>query len=368
MIEGADDGASDKGAVVKRIRVVLLLACVILLVGLFVGVYRQHNIVGIQSPTLMPTPVLTPAMRDWAVVSCGPMHTVALQKDGTLWAWGANYHGQLGLGSTNVNNRRKTPTQVGSASDWAAVSCGDDYTVALKKDGTLWAWARNDSGELGLGNTIWRFAPTEVRGTRSWAAVSCGNSHTLALKTDGTLWAWGSNADGELGLGDTSSRDTPTEVGSASDWAAVSGGNSHTLALKTDGTLWAWGANEHGELGLGGTNNSRKTPAEVGSASDWAAVSCGDDYTMALKTDGSLWAWGYNSQGQLGFGDTKDTHAPAKVGGRGDWAAVSCGTSHTVALKTDGSLWAWGYNGFGQLGLGDTNNRLVPTEVGGSSS
>ena len=89
---------------------------------------------------------------------------------------------------------------------------------------------------------------------------------------------------------------------------------------------------------------------------------------MALKTDGSLWAWGYNSQGQLGFGDTKDTHAPAKVGGRGDWAAVSCGTSHTVALKTDGSLWAWGYNGFGQLGLGDTNNRLVPTEVGGSSS
>ncbi|MGD0998413.1 MAG: chromosome condensation regulator RCC1, partial [Thermoleophilia bacterium] len=105
-----------------------------------------------------------------------------------------------------------------------------------------------------------------------------------------------------------------------------------------------------------------------GSASDWAAVSCGDDYTTALRTDGSLWVWGYNGFGQLGLGDTKDMHAPAEVGRQGDWAAVSCGTSHTVALKIDGSLWAWGYNGFGQLGLGDTDNRLVPAEIGSSSS
>ncbi|MGD0998966.1 MAG: hypothetical protein ABR941_11710, partial [Thermoleophilia bacterium] len=233
----------------RRVRVLLLLACVILLVGLFVGVYRQHKTVGTQSPTLTPTPVLAPAMRDWAVVSCAPSHTVALQKDGTLWAWGANYQGQLGLGSRNVNNHRSTPTQVGSASDWASVSCGDDYTVALKKDGTLWAWARNDSGELGLGNAIWRFAPTEVGGVRTWASVSCGDSHTLALRKDGTLWAWGSNAHGELGLGDTSNRNTPTQVGSASDWAAVSCGDDYTMALRKDGTLWAWARNDSGELG-----------------------------------------------------------------------------------------------------------------------
>ncbi len=250
----------------KRIRVLLLLVCVILLVGLFVGVYRQHNSVDIQSATLTPTPALAPAVHDWAVVSCGPTHTVALQKDGTLWAWGANYHGQLGLGSRNISTSRNTPTQVGAASDWAGVSCANDYTEALKTDGTLWAWARNDSGELGLGNTIWRFAPTEVGRVQNWAAVSCGASHTLAVKKDGTLWAWGANQDGQLGLGDTSNRDSPTEIGSASDWAAVSCGASHTLAVKKDGTLWAWGANQDGQLGLGDTSN-RDSPTEVGSGS-----------------------------------------------------------------------------------------------------
>jgi len=319
-----------------------------------------------------PTPTQVGSASGWAAVSNSGVNTLAIKKDGTLWAWGDNRLGQLGLGLGLADlYAHPTPTQVGSASDWAAVSAGDFHAVALKKDGTLWAWGFNYYGELGLGDTHDRDAPTQVGSASNWAAVSANDYSTLALKKDGTLWSWGMNDYGQLGLGtaDTNAHPTPTQVGSASDWAAVSpSGAWSTLALKKDGTLWAWGFNSKGQLGLGDTVD-RLTPTEVGSTSGWAAVSAGFGHTLAIKKDGTLWSWGVNDFGQLGRG-TADTNAhptPTQVGSTSGWAAVSAGYGHALAIKKDGTLWAWGLNVDGELGLSDTAERDVPTEVGGGS-
>jgi len=311
------------------------------------------------------TPRQVGSANNWAAVACGDYHTVALKRDGTLWTWGANDSGQLGLGSAD-SKAHPTPTQVGSASDWVAVAGGYRGSLALKSDGSLWVWGYNEDGELGLGDTTERHSPTQVGVANDWAIIAGRSVDSMALKSDGTLWAWGVNMIGDLGLGDTSNRLSPTEVGSANDWAAVACGLNHTLALKTDGSLWAWGDNTFGQLGLSHTAISY-TPAEVGSANDWAAVSCGHFYSLALKRDGTLWAWGNNMLGHLGLGsaDTKAHPTPTRVGSASDWATVVCGDSSSLALKTDGSLWAWGGNSYGQLGLGDTTNRHVPTLITG---
>jgi len=296
---------------------------------------------------------------NWSSVSCGGYHTIAIKTDGTLWAWGENGYGQLGLGDTTDRN---TPTQVGTGTNWSSVSCGYGHTIAIKTDGTLWAWGYNYYGQLGLGDTTNRNTPTQVGTGTNWSSVSCGGWHTIAIKTDGTLWAWGYNYYGQLGLGDTTDRNTPTQVGTGTNWSSVSCGVYHTIAIKTDGTLWAWGRNGYGQLGLGDTTN-RNTPTQVGTGTNWSSVSCGYGHTIAIKTDGTLWAWGRNYYGQLGLGDTTDRNTPTQVGTGTNWSSVSCGGWHTIAIKTDGTFWAWGYNYNGQLGLGDTTNRTVPTRV-----
>ena len=303
------------------------------------------------------------SVTNWAAVSAGYWYTLAVTRDGALWAWGDNSYGQLGLGDTT---NRSAPTQVGSASDWAAISAGEFHTIALKQDGTLWAWGDNSYGELGLGDTTNRLVPTQVGNAGNWAAVYAGENYTLAIKQDGTLWAWGVNGSGQLGLGDTTKRLVPTQVGSASNWVAVSVGMGHTVALKQDGTLWAWGFNSRGQLGLGDTTQ-RSVPTQVGSASNWAAVCAGGLHTIALKQDGTIWAWGYNSNGQLGQGDTTNRLVPTQVGSASDWTAVSAGMLDTIAQKRDGTLWGWGYNGAADLGVGDQIDRSVPTQIGSAS-
>jgi len=313
--------------------------------------------------------VVPPPPGAWTAVSCVGYHTLAVMGDGSLWAWGWNSTRQLGLGDI-IN--RVTPTHVGTATDWSSVSCGYQYSVALKQDGSLWAWGCNDYGQLGLGDTTDRSKPTQVGTDTAWATVSCGADFTLARKTDGSLWAWGNNLWGQLGLGDGgggSERSIPTLVGADSDWATVSCGADFTLARKTDGSLWAWGFNGGGQLGLGDSGDGayRLSPTRIGTGSDWPAVSCGGGHVLARKADGSLWAWGGNQWGELGLGDSGYGNmrtTPTRVGTGTDWATMSCGTGFTLACKADGSLWAWGDNGNGQLGLGDVLARAVPTQVG----
>jgi alpha-tubulin suppressor-like RCC1 family protein len=178
----------------------------------------------------------------------------------------------------------------------------------------------------------------------AFETVSAGLRHTVAIKADGSMWAWGDNEFGKLGYGGTTNDiPYPIRVGSDTNWASVSAGTSHTVAIKTDGSLWAWGSGA--SVGDGSTTGQRNSPVRIGTDNNWASVSAGWGHTVAIKTDGSLWAWGWNEYGQIGEGPSgsgTNKYAPIRVGTGNNWASVSAGWGHTVAIKTDGSLWAWG--------------------------
>jgi alpha-tubulin suppressor-like RCC1 family protein len=218
--------------------------------------------------------------------------------------------------------------------------------MALKKDGSLWSWGQVP-GVPGIVTT-----PIQIGHVTDWASIRI-STHTMALKKDGSLWAWGNNENGQLGVSTSPSypiRKEPTRVGTDSDWAQISIGNSYSLALKTDGSLWAWGLNG-GWLG-DGTRTTRWVPTRIGTDTDWKSISVGQSHVVALKTDGSLWAWGKNEYGQLGDGTTTTRLVPTRIGTDNNWKMASAGAYHTLALRQDGKLWGWGQNFFYQLSYG----------------
>lgn len=297
---------------------------------------------GVSSPTRVGSD------SNWASVThtASPIDTTfAIKTDGTLWCWGYNSGGTCGLGYTSFNV--DFPTQVQPGTTWRIIRGGYYHVMGIKTDGTLWAWNGPDGyGALGLGADYQPVAyystPHQVGSDSDWADVQAGYHSTVALKTNGTLWAWGSNTFGQLGLGvdyqPAVPYSTPQQVGSDSNWASVSmRSNESAAAIKTDGTLWAWGMNVYGNLGLGtgGTYYGHPSPTRVGTDSNWASVSVGNfpyEYTAAVKTDGTLWAWGSNAFGQLGLGDRTDRYSPTQVGSRTDWGSVSAGSYATMAI------------------------------------
>lgn len=298
----------------------------------------------------------------WQAIDAGEGHTAAIKKDGTLWTWGYNNFGQLG-DATNKN--KSIPTQVGTSSNWSNVSTGNNFTIALKTDGTLWAWGNNTSGELGDGTNVNKNSPIQIGNSRDWQSISTGSSFTAAIKTNGTLWFWGSNSRGQLGNG--SSNNTiysPTQTGIANDWQTISCGGSHIIGLKTNGSLWAWGNNEYGQVGDATGNNIRSTPNHIGTATNWKSISTGAEHSIALKSDGTLWGWGYNVGGQLGDGTTSYRIVPTLIGLDSNWESVSAGGNHTTAIKFNGTLWATGRNNYGQLGDGTIIERHTFTSIG----
>ena len=319
--------------------------------------YDLHGQLGVGDLTLRPVAWRVGTTNDWATVACGDYHSLAIKTDGTLWAWGLNASGELGLGDTTD---RTSPVQVGTTAGWATMACGDAYSMAIKTDGSLWAWGANASGQLGLGDLVTRTSPTRVGTATDWAAVSCGAQFTLALKTDGTLWAWGNNSRGQLGLGDAVTRLSPVAVGTDTDWTTIGCGDADAHALKGNGTLWSWGYNDYGQLGQGDTV-ARKVPTRVGQDADWASLARGDDHVVAIKTDGSLWTCGDDTYGQLGQGDTTARSLLTRVGSGTDWVSVACADDTTMALKQDGSLWVSGHNSCGELSLADFVSRSSPT-------
>jgi alpha-tubulin suppressor-like RCC1 family protein len=237
--------------------------------------------------------------RNYQRVATSTLHTLEI-RNGALYAYGSNANGQLGDGTTT---NRTSPVQIGSATNWVSVSTGSNSSFGIRADGTLWAWGLNTDGQLGIGSTTNQNAPIQVGSGTNWVAVAAGAwDHTIALKADGTLWATGLDNDGQLGNGAGISSSTSfVQVGSSTDWVAISAGYSTNLAIKADGTLWAWGRNGSGQIG-DGTTTQKDLPTQVGSDNKWVSISSGEFFSMGLKVDGTLWTWGNNLDGVLARG------------------------------------------------------------------
>lgn len=350
----------------------------------------------------------------WKALATGNSHTLGVKTDNTLWAWGLNSSGQLGI---NDSINRSSPVQVMSGKSFTAISAGAlGWSHVLDQNGLLWGFGAIAGGSLGISSTLGNRSQAIQVGER-WSSISSGQSHTTVIDSEGGLWVWGLNSDGRLGTNDTINRAGYTKIGNSS-WTMVAAGVTSTYGITTDGRLWAWGANALGHLGLGDTIN-RSSPTQVGT-SLWTLVHSRGSGAAAIDSAGRVYAWGDNSVGQIGDSTTINRSLPVQVGGVGQTSSfsvvrtagvatlavtvdgalyawglgmvtgqnstinrsqpvlVSTGwstnpsrlttnVSNAIAIKADGSLWVWGLYTTGNLGLGDTVTRSSPTQVGASS-
>jgi alpha-tubulin suppressor-like RCC1 family protein len=311
---------------------------------------NTYGQLGINNATTKNTPVTTfLGGTNWKQVSCGGRtttmgFTAAIKTDGTLWTWGRNSYGTLGI--NNTTNKLTPVTTFLGGTNWRQVSCGLGHVAAIKTDGTLWTWGRNAYGQLGIGvagTSTNRTTPVQIGTATNWKDISCGREHTLAVKTDGTLWVWGRNNTRQLGLGSgvTANQNAPQQLGTAKTWKKVSGGVDHSAAIKTDGTLWLWGGGGNGELGnfYTTTNPARSTPVTTFlGGTNWKQVELGYRFSAAIKTDGTLWTWGSQSlgSGNLGInvsGGSRSSPVTTFAGGN-NWKQVAAGEYTTVAVKS----------------------------------
>ena len=301
-------------------------------------------------------------------IACSGSAVLAVDGDGKLWTWGSGTDGRGGRGNTD---HVCVPTQVGTATDWSTV--GGGYTMwAVKTTGEYWfIGGGNSFGQAGQNSTSISYysSPMQIGTDTFWVKVYGSNYTSYAITNHGTngagrLYSLGSDTYGQLGHGTQYVYTSlPSQVGTDVTWTQVSAGNLHVLAIKSDGTLWAWGQNNKGQLGTNNTTNYC-SPVQIGAA-EWAYVSCDWQRSVhAVKTDGTLWGWGYNYYGSVGDGSTTDRSSPVQIGSLTDWKLVGSNSYTPTAIKTDGTLWSWGRGGTGNLGDGTTANRSSPVQVG----
>ena len=308
---------------------------------------------------------------DWCQVSAGVERSGGLRQNGTIWTWGLGSQGVLG---NNCTTDRSSPVSVvGGFTDWFQVSAGGGFFVGLRSNGTAWAWGTNSVGQLGDNTTVSKSSPVSVVGDfTDWCQISAGGTSavgafafSLGVRQNGTIWGWGAGTGGRLGNNCTSDRSSPVSI-TASTWCYVSAGEAHALAVRQNGTAWAWGQNNTGQLGTNNTTSVSAPDAVVGGITDWCQVSAGNNFSLALRQNGTTWAWGLNNSGLLGDNTSANKSSPVSVvGGFTDWCQVSAG-NHSLGLRGSGSLWAWGYNAQGQLGDNTTVSKCSPVCVAGS--
>ena len=319
-----------------------------------------HGAVGDGTTNDRPRLVRLGTDNDWVDVACGGHFALALKSNGSLWAWGENGNGQLGDGTMQDRSRA---VRVGQDHNWTRIAAGPSYSLALKSDGTVWAWGHSDFSEWGHEPVYTRTSekdltvPTRLGRESNWTAIATTPQHTLLLKGDGTSWIWEHGGgffsfkpDDELvtalgGLFDAASnnasRNRAFHFGASSfifplakDWA---------VGLGEDGNIWLKGHNHAGEqLGPGLTAPSPMSAVETVEGPYWRMIRIGTDHVVAVKSDGSLWAWGTNYAGQIGNGTTNASAVPVRIGRANDWVWASAGAAYSVGLKADGSLWMWG--------------------------
>jgi alpha-tubulin suppressor-like RCC1 family protein len=313
---------------------------------------------GDNTTTQRKTPIQVTTLSSVVAVAAGAKHSLALTSAGLLYAWGDNQYGQIGNGN---NTDQKLPVQV--MTGVAQIAAGDYHTIALKSDGTFYTWGRNNEGQLADGGTTDRNSPYQVTGLGLLSAIAGGGSHTLVVLVGGSMKSWGKNTNGQLGDGSTYARATsPVAVSTVTTATSAAGGSAFSFARSADGTLHAWGYNSNGQLGFG-DQTQRPTPTQLTTPTSVAAVATGGYHTIALLDDGSLMAWGHNSYGSVGDGSGVQRTSPVAVPGLSSVVAVGAGQYHSVAVTSTGEVWAWGYNSSAQLGDGTTANRLSPVKI-----
>ena len=321
----------------------------------FYGEFGTGNTSGITSPVQVLTNY------NWSDISIQSGASGFVNTLGQLWMAGDGTDGRL---AQNSQISRSSPVQVGALTNWSKISVGGGRTTAgLKTDGTLWTWGYNSFGSMGDGTRVAKSSPVQVGS--GYATISSGDNFFMAIKTNGTLWTTGANSVGQLGLSVTTNRSNPTQVGSLTNWAIVSCYSASTQAIKTDGTMWSWGDAAYGQLGLNlsPTTYYRNSPTQIGALTTWVKTSHGGRFGYAIKNDGTLWSWGYNSNGELGQNDRTSRSSPVQVGTQNNWANVFCGMEFMLAIKTDGTLWGCGNGYWGNL-TGFNVIRSSPVQIG----
>jgi hypothetical protein len=317
-------------------------------------------------PTI-PFPALISYIPDGATLSFASLskgyistHVFGIKSDGTLWAWGENSYGELG---TLNKTHRSSPVRVGTDTNWQSVYTGEKKTFAIKTDNSIWFWGRA-SGSISGSVTVHRSSPMQFFETKDWSSMDVDLYYCMAIKTDGTLWGWGFNAENNIDDSGTISYTSPVQIGTDSNWKQVSINLNTTQAVKTDGTLWTWGRDNF-SYGNGYSYSSPYpgSPIQADSSTDWDSVSKGRQHTLAIKKDGTLWSWGYNTQGNLGNNNTTNTNTVIQVGTDTDWSKAFA-QFNSFAIKKDGTLWSWGINN-GTLGINTFQNDISsPVQVG----
>jgi len=312
------------------------------------------------------SPVQIGADVGWDQINASSNSSFSIKLNGTLWSWGISTYGNLGLNTTATSS---SPVQVGALTTWSSLKTGySSNGAAIKTDGTLWMWGQGLYGVNGQGNVIDYSSPVQVGSDTNWRQISNSSGTAVATKTDGTAWSWGVNNSGGLGLNNTISTNSPIQIGSDTDWAILShGGGEVTGAIKTDGTLWAWGENSNGAVGQNNTFDY-SSPVQIGALTNWESISTGALGHIAKKTDGTLWSWGTNNYGGLGQNTTINYSSPVQIGSDTDWQTCSMGNYFSGATKTDGSLYMWGYNLDGRADTLIAVHRSSPVQVGSLTS
>jgi len=336
---------------------------------------NTYGSLGLGDVVFRSSPVQVGSDTTWSKVvgeggaSTNNLAMVALKTNGTIWGWGRNNNGELGLGDIIS---RSSPVQIGALTNWSDIDHGGvsigGCTVAIKTDGTIWSWGRNNYGQLGHNDQVYRSSPVQIGALTTWSKAIAGESLCGGIQADGTAYLAGYNFYG--GTGDNTAanyRSSPVQVGGGATWLEISSGHYQCLGTQTDGSLWWWSLASNGDSMLDLQTAQRSSPTQIGALTGWSSPSKGFKISAAINA-GRLFTAGENNNGQLGHTDVIDRSSPVQVGALDTWLNVSSGSYGTGAIKTDGTLWTWGNAAYGKLGLGDTIFKSSPVQVGSNTN